>query len=399
MENHSLFDNDYFKLSKLIEQHHMLFYKMFVLGVPAFSDEMETACIRFDGKEYDEITFLFNKTFYDSLNDYEKSFIICHEILHIVLKHNRFAWVKHPKLANIASDIVVNHMLVNKFGFNRDLVPKNLCWADTVFPNETVPDNETAEFYYNKLVEASSDSNLLPIDSHEFMNDNIDPILGDIVDEVVNSANDDEKEDIIKNFGINPGNIVKKVDASDARANKKLSEVITDFFIKKERTKYKEQWVKTNRRYYDLLNDNLLLPTYEEVDYKKKEKIDIWFFLDTSGSCSSYAKRFLKVPLSMDKEKFNIKIYGFDIVAYEVKDSTLKGFGGTSFECIDRLIRGSTNNGKKHPHAIFVVTDGEAEPIHPEFPKKWYWFLTSRYASRYAIPKGSKIFYLTDFNL
>ena len=50
-------------------------------------------------------------------------------------------------------DVVVNHLLVDQFGFDRQQVdPKNqLCWLDTVFGKKYVAPDETFEYYFNLL--------------------------------------------------------------------------------------------------------------------------------------------------------------------------------------------------------------------------------------------------------
>ena len=149
----SLTNAEYFKYSRELDTHHALFYKMWEMGKPFFDTSIQTAAVQFD-RDGQQVSYLFNPDFWNSLSDYERIFIICHESLHVILNHGyRTKDTDNMQKANIALDIVVNHTLVRKFGFDRTKLSmeKDMCWTDTIFPNEQVPDNECFEYYYKKI--------------------------------------------------------------------------------------------------------------------------------------------------------------------------------------------------------------------------------------------------------
>jgi predicted metal-dependent peptidase len=93
---------------------------MWELGKPVFTNVIDIAAVSFD-EQGDVLLFSFNPDFWDKLSVYERQFIISHECLHVILNHGlRVFNAKNKDFANIAADIVVNHMLVNKFAFLRE---------------------------------------------------------------------------------------------------------------------------------------------------------------------------------------------------------------------------------------------------------------------------------------
>ena len=150
--------DEYFEISRALEQYHALFYKFWEMGKPIFDRSMSTCGVRFNEKGK-FVEFVFNPDFWDRLSQPERIFILCHECLHLLLNHGErakgmFNALNHD-VCNVAMDVAVNHMLVNSFGFVRENLPvtKEGCWVDTVFPkNPNMPTDESFEYYYNRLI-------------------------------------------------------------------------------------------------------------------------------------------------------------------------------------------------------------------------------------------------------
>ena len=146
------------KICAMLQEHHGIFYKIWSIGKPMFTKQIPTACVTFD-KQGSFAFFLFNPEFWNSLNDYNKLFVICHECIHILFNHGfRFKDSKNPTLSNFAMDIVVNHTLCRQFGFDRSQIKdsETLCWIDTLLKGAKhdgfpIRDSETVEFYLNLL--------------------------------------------------------------------------------------------------------------------------------------------------------------------------------------------------------------------------------------------------------
>ena len=419
--------------------HHSLFYKFWQLGKPSFTESIDTAAVVFD-KDGNCINFLFNEKFWNECDEYKKLFVICHECLHVVLNHgSRFKDCEQKQIANVAQDIVINHLLVESFGFIQNQIEEweQYCWVETVFKDKKhygrpYPNDESSEFYYNNLVKEckkneegkesegssknSSGSGIkqdaLPktVDDHSAWNEGTEE-AADVIDKVTNQMSPEEIQslhDKLKNqvekslkAGASPlamPFLVKRPSRVSPKrkweaAIKKWESVITK--IDEHEC---EQWIRSPRR-FGCIDTNFFIPSDEYVEdiMNKKDKINVFFFMDTSGSCFNLAERFFKAALTLNPKKFNIRLFCFDcsVVETDIKSQKLYGGGGTSFKAIEDKIQEIVGKGEKYPHAVFIITDGYGNKVIPQFPKKWHWFLSENYLN--FIPKESHKYMLNDF--
>lgn len=384
------------------------------MGKPSFTDTVKTAAVTFD-KVGQSIEFLINYEFWNGLSKIERQFVICHESLHIILNHGvRMINNKNPRLTNQALDIVVNHNLIEKFNFSRkDVDPENkYCWVDTVFPEkENIPADKAFEFYYNLLEiqdqkSPSSNSGNQTVDNHEGMEGS-----EDIIKELNEQMSDIEKEAlkgmVEKHFvqdregehsiGTTSGGGWVFANCGVVKKKKKWETVIKKWAMKHMKDAQEEQWARTSRRMM-FFNNDLIIPTEAEIEGYEKQKIQVYAFQDTSGSCAGFKDRFFKAFLSLPTDKFNIKMHCFDTQVFEttLESKKLYGFGGTSFTCIENYIQNYVNKHNLiYPKAVWILTDGYGNFVKPQLPQNWYWFLSSSYTS--CIPANSKIFMLKDF--
>jgi len=163
---------EFYLLAQELERFHGIFAQLWEMGLPRLTFDLPTAAVSFD-KKGRNVEFLFNPIFWRDTDRYTKCFIICHEVLHVLLSHGlRSIDCPMPDLANKALDVVVNHMLTSKFGFDRASIdvgkhpeddervpedkrgePIELCWIDTVFPgfDDQIQRDKPFEYYYNML--------------------------------------------------------------------------------------------------------------------------------------------------------------------------------------------------------------------------------------------------------
>jgi hypothetical protein len=148
---------EFFDISRQLEDCHSIFYKFWEVGKPYFTRTIPTAAVAFNPKDGTYISFVFNPDFWNWLDDYSRRFVIAHEMVHLILRHGlRIKDCKRTQLANVCLDLVVHRLLTNKFGFDRKKVKSadNLCWKDTVFDNNEhykgpkVEDDKAFEYYY-----------------------------------------------------------------------------------------------------------------------------------------------------------------------------------------------------------------------------------------------------------
>lgn len=408
---------DYIYYLSKLQEFHGLFYKLWEMGKPLFSKEVETAAVKFN-RNGEFFEFIFNENFWNSLNEYERLFIICHECLHVLYNHGIRTNSKIDDIVNTALDIVVNHSLFNFFGFSQEKIISNkllanLCTTDTVFKehNPKPSDNECFEYYYN-LIKSSSNVNVInPIDIHNYLTGLSDDFFQKLGESLCNSEKiiigplcDKhftliEKENAENTLAGNmPGNSWLKVSTGNIKKKKKWETVIKQWSRKYlNGQKNLEQWARINRR-FQFIQSDLFIPSEMEVDNFDDEKIEVWFFQDTSGSCHSFAKRFFTAAKSLPKDRFNIRMHCFDTKVYEttLESGKLYGFGGTSFSILENYIQNTiSKENKKYPEAVFVITDGYGDHVNPQIPKKWYWFLST--SCRSYINKKCNFFNLKDF--
>jgi predicted metal-dependent peptidase len=423
-----MLSQEYLEISNKLEVHHALFYMMWTLGEPVFNNQIDTACVMFN-EDGEVIAFEFNEEFWNKLTGYERSFIISHECLHVILNHGvRTVDTDNKEAANVALDIVVNHLLVNNFGFERSQISMadELCWVDTAFPGrDDIPDDESFEYYINLLEKQgeegggglSGEGGPKVLDDHSTLA-NSNKGFEEVCKEINEVLSDEEKQGIkntIDNHfqedknpsggrGTEAGGIwtFSNVDAKKVKKKKKWETVIKEWALKfiKSEIREMEQWARTNRR-FACLSEDLMIPTEMEIEDNEEEeqKIEVWFFQDTSYSCKGYIDRFFTAAASLPEDRFDIKMHCFDTSVYEttLESGKLYGFGETSFYILENYVQAYIKKHKvRYPEAVFVITDGYGDSINPEKPEKWYWFLTPHGYKTY-IPKASHIFDLVDY--
>lgn len=426
MENYEeLYIDEYFlQISRELELHDSIFYYFWQLGKPKFTKQIDTACVSFDN-EGNFIQFLFNPDFWISSSHIKRKFIICHEILHVLFKHGKRMIGKDPHLNNIAMDISINHTLINKFGFKKTDIKgwEYLCFVDTVFKDSTnIPNNKNFEFYYKLLEEKYEESNadnMGSLDNHSKIgnSDDNDSILEKFDEFVSNSMTDEEIEknsELLEKELENLSNDEKEKLAGQSKGffeyilnkkkviTKKKWETIIRKWINKHlkvSLKQEESWLTQNKR-FQAIETNFIIPNENEDEnlILEKHKLNVFFFLDVSGSCISLLDRFFNAANSIPKERFNIRIFTFDtnIREIDMKNKKIIVGGGTSFSIIEQYVQFLKNKEKiNYPNAVFVMTDGYGNNVKPEKPENWYWFLSTNYKK--FIPKTSKVFELSEF--
>lgn len=409
------------EIAKNLQNHHYFFRSFWDIGTPIFGkfNDLPTAAISFDEKG-ESLNLLINEDFWNSLNSDTKMFLICHEMCHIILQHAKrfveYLGTPDASTMNIAADVVINEMLCNSFGFERDSLNDKLknegCWINTVFKDKIVDSGESTEYYFNKLKERKKESNektFYTIDNHNMISgESIDKITDflekngvfeNIDNEFVKSLSNSDQQNLQRSA--NGSGSWFKVNVK-SKVKKKWESVIKKWenSFKKDTVSEYERWERVNPRYSHVISDKIHLPTNCNIldEYKEKCKIDVFFFLDTSGSCINLKDRFFKAAKSLDSKKFNIRLFCFDTT---VKETTLEsgkvyGGGGTSFRIIENYIQTIIKSeNKKYPKAVFLITDGMGDVVHPQKPENWYWFLSYNYKN--CIPSKSKIFMLSEY--
>lgn len=405
---------DWMEISQSLEDHHAIFYELWQMGRPAFTDDVATAAVIFD-ESGEFVHFVFNPEYWNNLTPYERLFVISHECLHVILNHGiRTSGGKDAPRSNLALDIVVNHLLVNSFGFDRKRIRDEdvLCWTDTTFKNDPkvaeIPTDESYEYYYQKIPETMV-IELFTVDDHSKLGKQIDKII-DKLDKRLSPEEKESIRSIIEKHYAKSKEEEEKAGGGcgdwtfckveKVKPKKKWETVILKWSLKyiKEGLDEHEQWARLARR-FELLPNDILLPSEMEDESKDYDRIPVHLYMDTSGSCIKYKQRFFRAALSLPKDRFAVRLFCFDT---RVEETTLEsgkiyGGGGTAFDIIERNIQRLIQKEKTpYPEGVFLITDGEGNAVAPAFPKRWHWFLTKKASTKF-ISSESKTYKLDDF--
>jgi hypothetical protein len=409
----NLTTKQWLEISQDLEQHHAIFEEMWQIGRPNFTDELPTAAIRFS-EDGEFVEFIFNPFYWENLTPYERLFVICHECLHIILSHGlRTTIHKDHQRINWALDIVVNHLLLRCFGFDRSRIrdAATLCWTDTVFEDRddvaTIPTDESYEYYYQLIPDAPT-IEVYTVDDHSTLNGEAKKVIEKLNERLSPEEKEALKDIIQKHFqkkqqegqASNGSGGWTFVKVSKVVRKKKWETIIRKWSLKyiKDGMDDNEQWARIARR-FELLPSDILLPSEMEDDAKDFDRIPVHLYLDNSGSCSHLKDRFFQAALSLPKERFDVRCFSFDtkIKELDLEKKKIFGGGGTNFGIIENNIQKIMRSEKTaYPKAIFIISDGQGSVVNPEFPDRWHWFLTDRGSQRY-ISDESKVYKLRDF--
>ena len=404
-------------MREVYQDYFPLFETFHKMGEPIFTDKIPTAAVSFDKKDNGKfINFIYNPKFWNRCTKYERSFITAHESLHVFLNHGMRSQnlpVGEMELANIAMDVVVNHLLVENFGFDRDKIKfeKDLCWIDTVFkniPGGALP-RQNFEYYFALL---RAHATMVPVtvlklvDDHSgFQGKDTSNIMKEVGKQIDGDPDLESDAAHLEQHQPQPGakagtgqgdwsTISREIVREKWTWERLFKKLFRDWTEAPE-----EQWARMPRRFM-MLDPDLILPSEMEEEEKLKTKVRIWLFIDASGSCSGMVPRFVKAYKTIPKKMFEVRAFSFDTQAQEldVVNNRLYGGGGTAFSCIESEIRRiMKSEDVEYPQVVAVFTDGDGNFVSPKHPERWHWFLDDRQGNTMFIPKQSKTFCLLDF--
>ena len=353
-----------------------------------YTDSIKTAAVSLSG---DRIRMLFNKEFYESLGYNGQMFVVCHEQLHIMSNHfERMEFGQgDSKNKNIAADVSINHALERNYFFERTDLPEweKYCWTDTVFPNQMVSDNETAEYYYMLLKQKEDRGEAItgePIDEHS--PDGGDNTPSKIIKEAIAAGQKQLKEQLEADDsgdGEIPADLSNELDKevmhgsgsqthnTKAKASKSWKSIYMQIPKSLAASRHGTHWISRNRN-HRLLPSGLMMPGDFEISYQ--EKVQVHVYLDTSGSCVDHAIHFLKSALTLPPNLFEVNMFGFCANVYELPKKPpfrLHGFGAECYQSVENHV-----NEQKRVDAVMVFTDGHSKQVEHENPRKWHWFIT-----------------------
>lgn len=377
---------DYCEISKFLLEYYEIFYRFWTVGYPEFSTRVDTCAVFFEKKTGKYIKFVFNPDFWDTLDNYERAYIIAHECLHLILNHGKRALESEDhQRANVALDIVVNNILSNGLGLKKTETLLQGQHMETVFKDQDkVLKNRSFEYYYNYIKENPDNINqerLVNAPSHLYLGESdlkalLEAITGqEIDDETMEKIKDETKEPGTESLD-NIYDLLNNVTHKQPRWKNFIKKVIKTKKGIIEREFCQSNWYKLDKR-TSLLPKNIIIPNN---NFEKPEfKYPMWFFQDISGSCEGYIQEFFQVAKSIPEKIFDVRFHTFDTVVREVPLSTktIHGGGGTCFAIIEAYIQKKIKEEQsKYPELIVCITDGYGTQVKPAHPRNWHWILT-----------------------
>ncbi len=403
-------------LIEQLDEHNLLFKTFWNVCDIFFTDKIKTAAVSFKD---DKISFLFNREFWEALPEKAQLFVVCHEQLHLILKHfERLRFSEGDgKLKNVAADLCVNHLLIRNYNFERTDLPEweKYCWVDTVF-TDVISDNETAEYYYALLKqqhEQDETTDAQPLDEHDYddgaerpspaIKDILDKALSDHAEEQTEGMSEGETEEWMDEFSKDYADVHQSLETegmgdgeqkhdTKKRDEKSWRSVYRSIPKRILASRVQQHWLNRDRRFQAMSTD-LLLPG--EVTVDKEDRVCAHVYLDTSGSCILHAKYFLESALSLPSNSFVLRLFGFGTEVYELPNAppyTLIGFGNESYQAVSDHV-----DEYAGVDAVMVFTDGWSREVTPRMPRKWHWFITPSGTTEYIDPR-CKTYDLERFN-
>lgn len=323
-----------------------------------------------------DLALYYNPDFVEGLTSTELRSVLKHEALHVLLHHltraKHFAY--NPRGYNIAADCAINCHIEG--------LPEG-----ALYPNQFgLEDNQSSEFYYEKLKKEAEDNDqdfdqLIDgkgdtVDDHSMWDDFDD----DIVEEKVrNIAEKAIKEQEKKGWG----NISGKLASQIIAANKPVvnwKKEVRWFINKLVLMGRKSTRMRPNRRY-----------GFTSPGSKRNYTSKLLVAFDTSGSVSDKQLEYFATELNgmidhveTDFIQFDTQIYG-DPKPYSKKASKIDiiGRGGTNFDPVIHLADESKYDG------VVIFTDGYA-PFPPKPKTRVLWAVCEQ-DSNVQFPYGKKV--------
>lgn len=356
------------------------FYGTLLMHLKFGLAECETACT-------DMKRILWDPYFLERITIEEVQFVMLHEVMHCVLDHIHRGKGKINILYNLASDIVVNSIILQTYGVNEFKVDGESAMHFT--PSGIEGRKYTADQVYEMLIRKYA--NLLndvdalcekvineygiTIDNHEIWN--VIPVSFELSEKWKATINAATK----KYFSLeNSPPFVRKL-LGDEEYNPRINwrQVLHDF-IQVVTDSYDFDFAPPDRRF---LNGDYIIPSFHEVEGEAIK--GLWVLLDTSGSIDDKTLTMILKEIENAISQFSylcVKMSFFDTSVTEpvevddvegVAKLKIKGGGGTNFKCIFDYL--NDNMMSEPPMAIAIITDGYSrypdENVAMDIPVIW----------------------------
>lgn len=328
------------------------FYGRLLLHMPFGFAKCETAYT-------DMNKIVFDPEFAEKLSDDELEFVLCHELMHCVLRHCRRGKGCVQFVYNIACDIVVNSIIMETLGISSYEIDS--CDVMHLAPDKTEGRLHTAEEVYKMLLSSSPEElekayANISFDSHYVWQDITSPAAEEAV---WDSYLQDAARACGDGSGIPYG--MKRYLKDILHTPKTNWRQLLHDFIQHDRADY--TFSVPDKRF----QGDIIMPSFcENISGEKVDKL--WFLIDTSGSISSkeLVTAYSEIKDSVEQiENLSGMLFFFDTkVTDPIPFDSVKDFeniepvggGGTDFASIFVYLK--ENFDDDLPKLIIIATDG-----------------------------------------
>lgn len=392
--------NDKIIRAKVSLQREKPFFAYLTMGLTIIEkEEVGTAGVNHKGELF------YNPKFIDSLDDESVKTLLAHEILHVALLHLLRLTTKERLKWNVATDLVINNMLLNNgFRFSdclkNGLVPQN---NEYIIYKKDVPDKpcliienidkKVAEEIYNELHNPKAKdflNSFKPFDVHIELSEEEAKNMGE--NEIK------ELEGTWKERLVHASTYARMQGKEPNGLSRYIDDLLNPQINWREKLyKYITSEIPFDYSYSYPSKRSVSVGVY--MPKTKKENIDISVFVDSSGSISKqelteFLSELTGIITSFDNITLHLVSWDTEAHTHQIIKSVsdtaefeLKGGGGTSFEDMYSWSREQLEN----PKIIIFFTDGYATfPSVEEIKTIWVISKDSAVTDKY-IPFGEVI--------
>lgn len=397
-------------------------------------------------------TLYINAGFADEHTVEELTFVLMHEAMHILFRHNYYGIGKEQEIHNVACDLIINKTITDEYGClpgNKRAVtvdangvkagikyPEGGCWIEAV--NTEV---DTSESIYHELITAidkakqsqgqgqgssqgqgqsrgqgqgqGSGQGSYEIDFRG-SKIKVEPSFRDIVLSAEDTKNGKEgvgdlsnslarnAEEACKAAGKDISPLIKATLKIEAKIVAPRWQKVLKEFLSKLGEKY-YTYSAVNKRY---IHSGLIVPGPKTSEENSKMLENIVLAIDTSGSMFNDENLSNIVSLAasiVKKYKANGEIIYWDTTVTSTgtfKDTkslvrtSVEGGGGTDVNCVFEYLAKKYPTRGRQPSLIIVMTDGYFGRLDDEYVKKYknvIWAITEVDIKNFSKPPNGKV--------
>lgn len=314
---------------------------------------------------------IFDPEWLQELSDEEVQFVLLHEVLHNALQHclRMRSGGYHAKLYNIAADIVVNSNILETLDADEFVIDGEPVMhrapdgrEGSCYSAEQVYDMLADKYGSDDMDETEVEASL--VDDHNFWE-----YMKEEEQELLKAGWANHVEQALKEgstkYGA-PHSIRELLEINlDYRSKLNWRKILEDF-LKLCASGYDYTFNPPDRRF---AGSDVILPSFYDIEEEVPDKL--WFLIDTSGSIDkeTLTEVYHEIQAAIGQfSRFSGMVSCFDTEVTEpvefdettgLKEVSLIGGGGTSFECIFEYMKEHMKD--ELPEAIIILTDGFAD--------------------------------------